>query len=98
MPSAAWPGRPASGRMVGASTPGTFTNPVKRNGPDPWLQYHNGYYYLLVDPYPPFDGDEHPEYPLQLQIGPRSEMVSRVLEVTQLDQQTEAFQVLPDPA
>jgi anti-sigma B factor antagonist len=34
----------------------------------------------------------------RLQIGPRSEMVSRVLEVTQLDQQTEAFQVLPDPA
>ncbi|TDV56494.1 glycoside hydrolase family 43 protein [Actinophytocola oryzae] len=27
---------------------GTFTNPVKRNGPDPWLQYHNGYYYLAT--------------------------------------------------
>jgi len=34
----------------------------------------------------------------KLQIGPRSDVVSRVLEVTQLDQQTEAFQVLPDPA
>lgn len=33
-----------------------------------------------------------------LQIGPRSEAVSRVLEVTQLDQQTEAFTVLPDPS
>ena len=27
---------------------GTFSNPVKRNGPDPWLQYHNGYYYLAT--------------------------------------------------
>ncbi|MFP5257201.1 MAG: STAS domain-containing protein [Acidimicrobiia bacterium] len=33
-----------------------------------------------------------------LQIGPRSEAVRRVLEVTQLDQQTEAFTVLPDPS
>ena len=28
--------------------PGTFTNPIKRNGPDPWLQYYNGYYYLAT--------------------------------------------------
>ncbi|GAA0934711.1 family 43 glycosylhydrolase [Virgisporangium aurantiacum] len=27
---------------------GTFTNPIKRNGPDPWLQYHNGNYYLAT--------------------------------------------------
>jgi GH43 family beta-xylosidase len=43
---------------VGAGTPTatpttggpvrTFTNPVKRNGPDPWLQYHNGSYYLTT--------------------------------------------------
>lgn len=33
-----------------------------------------------------------------LQIGPRSERVMKVLEMTQLDQYTEAFQVLPDPA
>jgi GH43 family beta-xylosidase len=33
---------------LGASTPGTFTNPIKRNGPDPWLQYHNGYYHLAT--------------------------------------------------
>ncbi|WP_348652600.1 glycoside hydrolase family 43 protein [Streptomyces sp. WMMC500] len=36
---------------TGASpTPGagTFANPVKRNGPDPWLQYHDGYYYLAT--------------------------------------------------
>ncbi|WP_231114538.1 family 43 glycosylhydrolase [Lentzea aerocolonigenes] len=26
----------------------TFTNPIKRNGPDPWMQYHNGYYYLAT--------------------------------------------------
>ncbi|QFZ21737.1 family 43 glycosylhydrolase [Saccharothrix syringae] len=26
----------------------TFTNPIKRNGPDPWLQYHNGYYHLAT--------------------------------------------------
>jgi GH43 family beta-xylosidase len=26
----------------------TFTNPIKRNGPDPWLQYYNGYYYLAT--------------------------------------------------
>lgn len=34
---------------------------------------------------------------IKLQIGPRSEVVARVLEITQLDQQTEAFQVLPEP-
>ncbi|CAL9442109.1 hypothetical protein SUDANB95_02255 [Actinosynnema sp. ALI-1.44] len=27
---------------------GTFTNPIKRNGPDPWLQYHDGYYHLAT--------------------------------------------------
>lgn len=32
-----------------------------------------------------------------LQIGPRSEMVARVLSMTSLDQHTEAFQVLPEP-
>jgi GH43 family beta-xylosidase len=32
------------------TTPGprTFTNPIKSNGPDPWLQYHNGFYYLAT--------------------------------------------------
>ncbi len=28
--------------------PATFTNPIKRNGPDPWMTYHNGYYYLAT--------------------------------------------------
>ena len=26
--------------------PNTFTNPLKVNGADPWLAYHDGYYYL----------------------------------------------------
>ncbi|MEU7821528.1 family 43 glycosylhydrolase [Catellatospora sp. NPDC049133] len=26
----------------------TFTNPIKAQGPDPWLQYYNGYYYLAT--------------------------------------------------
>ncbi|MEU6415163.1 family 43 glycosylhydrolase [Microbispora sp. NPDC046933] len=26
----------------------TFTNPLKQHGPDPWLTYHNGYYYLAT--------------------------------------------------
>jgi GH43 family beta-xylosidase len=26
----------------------TFSNPIKRNGPDPWLQHHNGFYYLAT--------------------------------------------------
>ncbi len=33
---------------LGAPAPGTFTNPIKRNGPDPWLQHHNGYYHLAT--------------------------------------------------
>jgi GH43 family beta-xylosidase len=33
---------------LGATAPRTFTNPIKRNGPDPWLQYHNGSYYLAT--------------------------------------------------
>jgi anti-sigma B factor antagonist len=41
-------------------------------------------------------GRELADHGRKLQIGPRSEVVTRVLEVTQLDQQTEAFQVLPD--
>ncbi|MCO8273753.1 family 43 glycosylhydrolase [Actinoplanes sp. TRM 88003] len=30
------------------SAAGSFTNPIKRNGPDPWLQHYNGYYYLAT--------------------------------------------------
>lgn len=43
-------------------------------------------------------GRELSESGRTLQIGPRSEMVARVLEMTHLDQHTEAFQVLPEPA
>jgi Domain of unknown function (DUF4389) len=30
----------------------------------------NAYYYLLTDVYPPFEGEDHPEYPVRLEIGP----------------------------
>jgi GH43 family beta-xylosidase len=33
---------------LGGGSAGTFTNPIKRNGPDPWLQYHNGFYHLAT--------------------------------------------------
>ena len=36
------------------------------------------YLMLAVDPYPPFDLDEHPEYPARIPIGPRKESYSRV--------------------
>lgn len=32
----------------GQPSPGTFTNPIKNGGPDPWLQYHDGFYYLAT--------------------------------------------------
>jgi GH43 family beta-xylosidase len=38
-------------RLAGyPGTPGgkTFTNPLKVQGPDPWLTYHNGNYYLAT--------------------------------------------------
>ncbi|MCY1145403.1 family 43 glycosylhydrolase [Actinoplanes sp. Pm04-4] len=38
-------------RLAGyPGTPGgkTFTNPLKAQGPDPWLTYHNGNYYLAT--------------------------------------------------
>ncbi|GAA3678398.1 hypothetical protein GCM10022267_76540 [Lentzea roselyniae] len=46
-----WPdtqGRNQQWQLVRVGAPGTFTNPIKRNGPDPWLQYYNGYYYLAT--------------------------------------------------
>ncbi|MDY7088518.1 MAG: family 43 glycosylhydrolase [Actinomycetota bacterium] len=33
---------------LGGGSNRTFTNPIKRNGPDPWLQHHNGFYYLAT--------------------------------------------------
>ena len=35
------------------------------------------YLYLITDVYPPFDGGEHPEYPVQLVIAPPKESYSR---------------------
>jgi GH43 family beta-xylosidase len=32
----------------GGGTTRTFANPLKQQGPDPWLQYHNGWYYLAT--------------------------------------------------
>ena len=42
-------------------------------------------------------GRELTERGARLRIGPRSEVVAKVLEITQLDQQSDAFEVLPDP-
>jgi GH43 family beta-xylosidase len=33
---------------LGGGAARTFTNPIKRGGPDPWLQHYNGYYYLAT--------------------------------------------------
>ncbi|TDB78096.1 family 43 glycosylhydrolase [Micromonospora sp. KC723] len=38
----------AGGGPTGTPSPNTFANPIKLNGPDPWLQYHNGYYHLAT--------------------------------------------------
>ncbi|MGM1058439.1 family 43 glycosylhydrolase [Saccharothrix sp. Mg75] len=46
-----WPDTGAANQQwqaVKLSAAGTFANPIKRNGPDPWLQHHNGYYYLAT--------------------------------------------------
>ena len=37
-----------------------------------------GYLYLITDVYPPFDGAEHPEYPVRLIIAPPKEQYSRM--------------------
>jgi len=38
----------------------------------------NAYAYLVVDQNPPFDGGEHPEYPVRLKIGPPQAKYSRL--------------------
>jgi len=38
----------------------------------------NAYMYLAADPYPPFDMQEHPEYPIRLRVAPPKESYSRV--------------------
>ncbi|WP_329416187.1 family 43 glycosylhydrolase [Streptomyces sp. NBC_00704] len=32
----------------GGTSPHTFTNPLSQHGPDPWLTYYNGFYYLAT--------------------------------------------------
>ncbi len=39
---------------------------------------YNAYFYLLTDAYPPFEGDEHAEYPVRVEIGPPQAEYSRV--------------------
>jgi len=43
-----------------------------------WSARLQAYAYLLVDPYPPFDGGEHPEYPARLVLAPRQARYSRL--------------------
>ncbi|MGR4849246.1 family 43 glycosylhydrolase [Streptomyces sp. LARHCF252] len=37
-----------SGFTGGGTSPNTFANPIAQRGPDPWLTYHDGYYYLAT--------------------------------------------------
>ena len=37
-----------------------------------------GYYYLVTDEFPPFDGGEHPEYPVQVHIPPPPTELNRL--------------------
>ncbi|MFG2043528.1 family 43 glycosylhydrolase [Dactylosporangium sp. NPDC048998] len=39
---------PAYNPGSGGGSGGTFTNPLDPQGPDPWLTYYNGYYYLAA--------------------------------------------------
>jgi len=38
----------------------------------------NGYTWLMADEFPPFDGAEHPEYPVRLLVAPPLEQYSRL--------------------
>ncbi|QUF07667.1 family 43 glycosylhydrolase [Actinosynnema pretiosum subsp. pretiosum] len=35
-------------QLIRLGAAGAVVNPVKRGGPDPWLQHHNGYYHLAT--------------------------------------------------
>ncbi|MGX7669645.1 family 43 glycosylhydrolase [Plantactinospora sp. DSM 117369] len=41
-------GAPTTAPPTTAPPRTTFTNPLKTRGPDPWLTYYNGYYYLAT--------------------------------------------------
>lgn len=43
-----------------------------------WLSRLQSYVMLAADPFPPFDLDEHPEYPVRVSIGPAKESYSRL--------------------
>lgn len=43
-----------------------------------YLGRMSAYLRLITDVYPPFDGDEHPEYPVRISIAPPLETYSRV--------------------
>src|SRR3954447_6814599 len=43
-----------------------------------WLARLSSYLHLAADPYPPFDLDEHTEYPVRVPIGPPKESYSRL--------------------
>src|SRR4051812_44557334 len=43
-----------------------------------WLARLSSYLHLAADAYPPFDLDEHPEYPVRVPIGPPKESYSRL--------------------
>lgn len=47
-------------------------------GASRYLARVNAYMYVLVDPYPPFDLGEHPEYPVRLNVPPPLESYNRV--------------------
>ncbi|GGT81741.1 family 43 glycosylhydrolase [Streptomyces coeruleorubidus] len=34
--------------FTGGTNPNTFTNPIAQRGPDPWMTYHDGHYYLAT--------------------------------------------------
>ncbi|MDQ7807752.1 family 43 glycosylhydrolase [Amycolatopsis sp. A133] len=35
-------------RIAAGTSAATFTNPLSQHGPDPWLQYYNGFYHLAT--------------------------------------------------
>ncbi|MCF4122505.1 family 43 glycosylhydrolase [Antribacter sp. KLBMP9083] len=37
--------------ITGSAATATFTNPLNSSGPDPWMTYHDGYYYLMTTPW-----------------------------------------------
>ena len=38
----------AAAQCALAQAPDTFTNPIRDSGPDPWVEYRDGSYYLMT--------------------------------------------------